>query len=94
MVHNNSRQIVGVASSVDGVTWACAAVRFDVQNLVEGHMDADFLPMVSPRPSAIQQGGVSITSTIENIKHSDYSYTIKRINKQDWVISFAVIIRR
>lgn len=52
VVHDHSRQIVGVASSVDRVTWACAAVRFDVQNLVKGHMDADFLPMVPPRPSA------------------------------------------
>lgn len=62
MMHNYSRQIVGVASSVDRVTWACAAVWFDVQNLVKGHMDADFLPVVPPRPSAIQQAIVSVAT--------------------------------
>lgn len=61
MMHNYSRQIVGVASSVNRVTWACAAVWFDVQNLVKGHMDADFLPMVPPWPSAMQQEVVSVT---------------------------------
>lgn len=55
MMHDDSRQIVGVASSVDRGTWACAAVRFDVQNLVKSHMDADFLPMVPPRPPAVQE---------------------------------------
>lgn len=68
MMHNYSRQIVGVASSVDRVTWACAAVWFDVQNLVKGHVDTDFLPMVPPRPSAVQQGLVSVTRTH---KHHD-----------------------
>lgn len=56
MMHNHSRQIVDVASSMDRGTWVCAAVRSDVENLVKGHMDADFLPVVPPRPSAIQQG--------------------------------------
>lgn len=55
MMHDYSRQIVGVASSVDRVTWACAAVWFDVQYLVKGHVDADLLPMVPPRPSVMQQ---------------------------------------
>lgn len=58
VMHNHSRQIVGVASSVDGVTRVCAAVRFDVQNLVKGHVDADFLSVVPARPSAQQQGDV------------------------------------
>lgn len=63
VMHNDSRQIVGVASSVDRVTRVCAAVRLDVQNLVEGHVDADFLPMVPPWPSAAQQELVSARQT-------------------------------
>ena len=47
-MHHHSRQVVGVAPSVDGVTGARAAVRLDVENLVEGHMDAYLFPVVPP----------------------------------------------
>lgn len=87
MMHNYSRQIISVASSVDRVTWACAAVWFDVQNLVKGHMDANFLPMVPPRPSAVQQGWVSITRI--HMRHTEQKCTLlpatNNNNKQDRV---------
>lgn len=68
VMHDDSRQIVGVASSVDGGTWAGAAVRFDVQNLVKSHVDADFLPVVPTRPPGGQQGRISVSSVRINHK--------------------------
>lgn len=62
VMHDDSRQIVGVASSVDRGTWAGAAVRFDVQDLVKSHVDADFLPVVPTRPPGGQQGSISVNS--------------------------------
>lgn len=65
VMHDDSRQIVGVASSVDRGPWAGAAVRFDVQNLVKSHMDADFLPVVPTRPPGRQ---ISVNSVRMNHK--------------------------
>lgn len=83
MMHNYSRQIVGVAASVDRVTWACAAVWFDVQNLVKGHVDADFLPVVPPWPSAMQQELVSVTR-IHNPEDKNKFYCTKAVEKTSW----------